>query len=248
MNRPITALAVILSLCVCEARQDQVVCGSHAEKWKEELHLHRVADRLGSKRIRRASAALVAGQQEIGGMSVLPDSGNIAILDDSDGVISRRNTFNLDRKTLQFWRSGSKYRYVLSDGGYDAAAATAGTPIAGLGDDDTREVPLPFPFPFYGATYTRLRKFGWEYHVRNRGQRHHGPLPGRLTAGAPRIAPLFLDLDPSSKGSVSILSESGRVVVSWIQVPEFSDSGPGRCRRFRRGCIPMAASSSRIRA
>src|ERR1700682_6066573 len=102
MNRSITAFTVILSLCICEARQDQLVCGSHGDKWKEELQLHRVAGLRGMKRARRASAAMVAGQQEIGGMSVLPDSGNIAVLDDADGVVSRRNSFNLDLKTLQF--------------------------------------------------------------------------------------------------------------------------------------------------
>jgi uncharacterized protein (TIGR03437 family) len=239
MNRSITAFTVILSLCICEARQDQLVCGSHADKWKEELQLHRVAGVRGMKRGRRASAAMVAGQQEIGGMSVLPDSGNIAVLDDADGVISRRNSFNLDLKTLQFSRSGSKYRYALSDGGYDSAAASSGTPISGLGDDDTREFPLPFAFPFFGGNYNSIfvnSDGNLTFESGDKGITDRSL--GRLTAGVPRICPLFEDLDPSAKGSVNVLTESGRLVVSWVQVPEFSDAGTGTLQTFQARLYP----------
>ncbi|HUS07066.1 MAG TPA: hypothetical protein VMZ52_12240 [Bryobacteraceae bacterium] len=240
MNRPFTALAVLLSLSLGEARQQQLDCGSHGDKWKEELQLHRVAKKRGVKRLRRANAALAVGEREIGGMSVQPDAGDIAILDDSDGVVSRRNTFNLDGKTLRFLPVSNKYRYELADGDYDAAAASSGSSLSGLGDDDSRDKALPFPFPFFGANYRSVfinsdgnLTFGTgDVGITDRSL-------GRMTAGAPRISPLFADLDPSQGGSsVRVLAEAGRFVVSWVQVPEFSDAGTGRPQTFQARLYP----------
>src|SRR5262249_28963254 len=65
---------------------------------------------------------------------------------------------------------------------------------------------------------------------------------GRMTAGPPRIAPLFDDLDPSQvSGGVRVLSESGRLVVSWVGVPEWQSSGPGRKQTFQVRLYPDGA-------
>ena len=71
-----------------------------------------------------------------------------------------------------------------------------------------------------------------------------------MTSGPPRIAGLFRDLDPSrsSKG-VYVLSEGGRFVVSWVQVPEFEEVGVGvpltfQIRLFPDGKIEFAYGSS----
>ena len=77
-------------------------------------------------------------------------------------------------------------------------AASAGTLIAGLGDDDSALVPLPFPFPFFGASYRQV-------YINSDGNltflaaesASTARLTGRVTGGPPRIAPLFDDLDPS---------------------------------------------------
>ena len=51
---------------------------------------------------------------------------------------------------------------------------------------------------------------------------------GRMTAGPPRIAGLFMDLDPSQiRNSVRVLAEPERFVVSWSGVPEYQDFGNG---------------------
>ena len=64
-------------------------------------------------------------------VSLLPDIGNIAHLEAADGVVARRNPFNLNGKTIRFVPSAGsrKYRYEVGVDTYDAAAAdNAGIP------------------------------------------------------------------------------------------------------------------------
>ena len=66
------------------------------------------------------------------------DAGNIAIIEDTDGIVARQNEFNLDLKTLRFTPGTSGYAYAVLDGGYDETAASSGAPLAALDDDDSR--------------------------------------------------------------------------------------------------------------
>src|SRR5206468_5406667 len=102
------------------ARLVPTLCGTTAETPAERLFLHRQLLRRAPRP--RALSAPHANR----------DAGNIAIIEDSDGVVARQNEFNLDFKTLQFTPA---YRYSVADGGYDEAAASAGAPLAGFDDD-----------------------------------------------------------------------------------------------------------------
>src|SRR5207248_2499985 len=133
---------VILSLICLQpglARLDRSVCGTYRDRGQEELHLHRQAR---ARRKGPVANAIVAPAASL-------DVGDIAILEDSGDIIGRRNDFNLDRKTIQFSPVGgdtARYRFQTSGGGYDAAAAAAGSPLSSLGDDDSASVDLPFAF------------------------------------------------------------------------------------------------------
>jgi uncharacterized protein (TIGR03437 family) len=60
-----------------------------------------------------------------------------------------------------------------------------------------------------------------------------------VTAGPPRIAGLFRDLDPSrSAEGVRLLLETSRVVVSWSRVPEYRDIGTGPLQTFQIRLFP----------
>src|SRR5690348_8506212 len=116
---------VILSLGVLTegfARLEESICGTHPDRLQEELHLHR---RISSRRGKRlAIAPRIA--------AALGDTGEIAILDDSDGVVARRNAFNPDGRTIQFSpldTAATRYRFLTGDPSYDAAAASAGDPL-----------------------------------------------------------------------------------------------------------------------
>ena len=69
-------------------------CGTYAGRAQEELHLHRQSERArpAGLRQKRLAAARTANR----------DVGNIAVMDDADGVIARRNPFNLDGQGLHF--------------------------------------------------------------------------------------------------------------------------------------------------
>ncbi|MCH8861044.1 MAG: hypothetical protein IID51_00865, partial [Proteobacteria bacterium] len=92
----------------------------------------------------------------------------------------------------------------------------------GLGDDDTTEVVIDFSFPFLGESYSTI-------HVNSDGNITLGSgddssaarTAAHLVSGSPRIAPLYVDLDPTSGGSVNADVRADRVVVTWTGVPQF---------------------------
>src|SRR3954454_11026724 len=92
------------------ARRVPTLCGTTAETANEGLFLHRQVLRKGLRPRLLATSA------------VNRDSGNIAIIEDTDGIVARQNEFNLDLQTLRFTPG---YRYSVVDGGYDETAAAA---------------------------------------------------------------------------------------------------------------------------
>ncbi len=235
--RRIGAIWLALSLAGgIQARQDVAVCGSHPDRLQEELHLHRQSDR-----VRKALRAVLGA--ESAAPSSGRDIGSIALIEDGDGVVARRNNFNLHGRTLTFSPSASdaaRYRFETGAASYDSAVASSSSPLTGLGDDDTARVSLPFTFPFFGAQYTSVFVNSDGNLTFNSGDTSTAERSlGRLTAGPPRIAGLFRDLDPSRvPGSVRLLSEPGRFVVSYVGVPEYQTFGTGPLQTFQIRLFP----------
>lgn len=236
MSKYSAALAALACVSLLEGRQEKLSCGTHADRWREEIHLHDESAKLGVKRLRSAGSPRLAGEREVSGRSVLPDSGNIAVLDDADGVVARRNAFNLNRRTLRFLpQPAGGYRYEVGEDSWDAAAASGGTTIQGLEDDDSREVQLPFSFPYFGQRYQTV-------YVNSDGSVTFGSGDpsatdrslGRMTSGPPRISALFRDLDPSNAtGGVRTSIAPDAFVVTWDRVPEYRDFGKGPLQSFQ---------------
>ena len=215
-----------------EARQLRGGCGTTREKLAEQLHLHRLSVKQRRQYLLSRTGAATAPR------AVARDLGEIAILDDSEGVVARLNEFNLDRRTLVFTpaaASATRYRFSLLEESYDAGAALAGSRLEGLEDDDTRLIDLKFPFSFYGATYRQV-------YVNSDGNLTFTASDtaiserslGRMAAGPPRVAALFRDLDPSmSREGVTVLSAADRLVVSWVAVPEYREVGLGPMQTFQ---------------
>ena len=165
------------------------------------------------------------------------DIGDIAIVDDGDGVFLPPLPFDLNGQTLSFVPTGaeaSAYQYEVRDGGFDGQAAATGEFVF-LGDDDSLPLDLDFAFSFFGGTYTSL--FLNSDGNLTFGQGDNASTvrdPARAVTGPPRIMGLLADLDPTIDGSaIRVLSGSERFVVSWINVPEFSFGGNGLPQNFQ---------------
>jgi uncharacterized protein (TIGR03437 family) len=233
----IPLLALVLAAAPSQAREIPTTCGTERGNWKEELFLHR----------RSMAARQKAGLARQTAGPVGRDYGSIAVMYDSGGVVARRNPFNLQGKGIRFTPAAAGYRFRTTDAVYDADAASAGSLLSGMGDDDTRLIRLPFRFPFFGASYSDL-------YLNSDGnisftEGDANPVTktiGLLTGGPPRIAPLFVDLDPTrARGGIRVLAEASRFVVSWVEVPEYRSVGTGplqtvQLRLFPDGGIEFA--------
>ncbi|MCX6632544.1 MAG: hypothetical protein NTW28_33485, partial [Candidatus Solibacter sp.] len=231
-------LVIAVTAAPLVARHGAAGCGTTDATPAEVLFLHRQA-----QRARAARPGLLAAVTARPAASTNRDIGDVAIVEDGDGAVEKLNEFNLNAKTLAFAPVAGvnpRYRYQVSELGYDAGAATLGSPVVALGDDDSRQFALPFAFPFYGAAYTQvfLNSDGnLTFTAADSASTNRSV--GRLTGGPPRIAPLLDDLDPSrSAGGVRFHADANRAVFSWVNVREYSDSGLGRAQTFQVRLYP----------
>ncbi len=179
---------------------------------------------------RRAQGVALSVSKE----AVLEDVGEIAILDGSDGVVLRSNTFDLTASSLTFGRVGEGYVAESIALGFIPDLEPEAIPLS-LGDDDAERVALPFAFPFFDKTYSEVfvhsdGNVTFEEPEASSTSRSFA----RMVAGPPRIAVLFTDLDPTrSQAAVTAHLGAGRVVVTWRDVPEFRFAGTGRRQTFQ---------------
>jgi uncharacterized protein (TIGR03437 family) len=212
--RTLCCLCYALAASILLAKSAPGSCGTYPGNWVESLDLHQ-----------RFQRRLAASGKSIRAASLRRDAdiGNIAVIESDDSIFGRRNPFNLDRSQVTFTPSATGYAYATTDGGFDQVAAGSGSPLTGIGDDDTRRVALPFVFKFYGVEYREL----W---VNSDGNltfttgddTSTDRSIGRMSAGPPRIAPLFSDLDPTvPRASVRVTANADSFVVTWLTVPEY---------------------------
>lgn len=216
------------------SKEIQATCGTHRDNLQEALRLHRDSEQ---RRKRSAAARAEVQPQQI---SRVRDFGHIAVIEDSDGVVTRPNAFDLNRKTIVFHPSAPdapRYRFETTDIVFDAVAL--GDRLD-LSDDDSVLRSIGFAFPFFGTAYR-------EVYINSDGNLTFGAGDGsssarslgRVTAGPPRIAPLFRDLDPSrSSSGVRAFSDGTRFIVTWMEVPEYSDFSNAPVQTFQVRLYP----------
>lgn len=204
-------------------------CGSYPERVKEELLRSKLnVERRELERVFRKLGGLAASEEP---RAVARDIGNIAVIEEDTGIVSRRNFFNLNQKTLRFVPVAAGYRVEVA--AIDAGSASNLEALQ-LGDDDSRPVTLAFAFPFYGKSYRSVfvnSDGNLSFDEADASTRERSL--GRLLSGLPRVAALFDDLDPSRSGSVGVRSGADRLVVAWQAVPEYKDFGAGAANTFQ---------------
>jgi uncharacterized protein (TIGR03437 family) len=216
-DKPIRAI-LIVALSLHAATPSRPECGTYAQRAHEEVFLHRqhMAARARMKLAKATDRAAAQANQ---------DAGQVAIIDDSAGVIDRRNVFNLDGRTLTFQPVSAGYRVTPGADTFDSDASSAGTKIENFTDDDTRPLSLPFSFPFFGTSYRKLWINSNGYITFNSDDTNAIGTFGYFAGSQPAIAPLYTDLDPSqSSDGVRVLIEAGRVVITWATVPLYGTS------------------------
>ena len=192
---------------------DQFICNTSLERTAVELAL----DQYHRQYRPRALGSTVE--------AVTSDRGNVAVLEDDGTVITRPNPLDLTNSSITFTPAGTDaYTVVTQPGTFDDGTGTATT--MSLGDDDSAQVSLPFPFVFYGTTYTSVflnsdgnltfKVSDVEISERNLS---------RVISGAPRIAPLFDDLNPLPPARISLEKLPDRVLFTWTDVGEWTSSG-----------------------
>lgn len=212
--RTLVCLCYALPAALLSAKSAPQLCGTYAGNGYEALDLHQRFQR----RLAAAGKTPRAASQRRDA-----DIGNIAVIEADDSISARRNPFNLDNTQLTFTPDGAKYNYKLIAGGIDQVTAGAGTPLTGLGDDDTRRVPLPFPFTYFGVEYRELWVNSDGNLTFTAGDSDSSSRSlGRMSGGLPRISPLFTDLDPTvGRAAVFVTATPDSFTVTWLAVPEY---------------------------
>jgi subtilisin family serine protease/PKD repeat protein len=105
--------------------------------------------------------------------------------------------------------------------------SSTGTKITGLADDiNVGPYNVGFNFPFYGSTYSTFRfcSNGWLSFSNSGNDWENLALPN---SNAPEllVAPFWDDLNMSNSGSAYYQSDGEKLVVSWLNVPPWEDSG-----------------------
>ena len=230
--RTLCCLCYALATALSFAKSAPQLCGTYAGNGYEALDLHQRFQR----RLAAANKTPRAASQRRDA-----DIGNIAVIESDDSIAARRNPFNLDKTQLSFTPANGKYSYALTGGGLDQVAAGSGTPLTGIGDDDTRRVPLPFAFTFYGTEYRELWVNSDGNLTFTAGDSDSASRSlGRMSGGPPRIAPLFTDLDPSvGRAAVLVTASPEAFTVTWLAVPEYNT--PSRALNFQVRLTPNGA-------
>ncbi len=95
-----------------------------------------------------------------------------------------------------------------------------------LGDEAFTELPLGFTFPYQGVDYNSVFVNSNGYLTLGDGEIFNFiPNSADLETGLPRLAPLWVDLDPGSGGMIVASSDAGSQTISYMGVPEFFFGG-----------------------
>lgn len=95
-----------------------------------------------------------------------------------------------------------------------------------LGDDDSKSIDLGFSFQLFGKSYTKVFVNSDGNLTFGAGDKSTDRSLTRFLTGAPRIAALFADLDPSTGGGVSVSTDGGTsATITYTSVPVWGGGG-----------------------
>ena len=124
---------------------------------------------------------------------------------------------------MQAFRTQSRKVYfivlTLAVAAMITAAVCGQTPLV-LFDDDFAKVGLPFAFPYCGTDYNSVFVGSNGFVTFGAGDTDFSETVADLRDLPPRIAPLWVDLNPDQDGVVTTEVVAGDFVVTWAGVPQ----------------------------
>jgi hypothetical protein len=94
-----------------------------------------------------------------------------------------------------------------------------------IGDDDNIELVMPFTFNFCGVDYDSVFINSNGSVTFGVGSNDFSESAADMLGGPPRIAGLWVDLNPTTGGVVTFFQSSNTFTASWTDVPEWFDTG-----------------------
>jgi hypothetical protein len=186
-------------------------CGTTQQGARGAVWAHREEQARRGARDGGARASSV-GASDVGQIAVLEDQGDLALL---------RNPIDLAGAALRFTPSGSSYSVTRLSLPLEPDTGTR----LSLGDDDSTRITLPFGLPFFGQTYsTAFVNSDGNVTFGQKDDASTSRDVGRLVNGPARVAPLLVDLNPESGGTISVLSVADHATVTWRAVPQFDET------------------------
>ena len=183
-------------------------CGTAPYGARRAVWAHREEEARRATRDGGARASSV-GAFDVGQIAVLEDQGDLALL---------RNPIDLAGAAVRFTPAGSGYSVTRLALPLEPDTGTRLT----LGDDDSTRITLPFGFPFFGQTYsTAFVNSDGNVTFGQKDDASTSRDVGRLVNGPARVAPLLVDLNPESGGTISFLGLQDHATVTWRAVPQF---------------------------
>jgi len=205
-------LAVLLAAVPALRAADEGWCGTTAEGSREALALHAWAAAAGhpdTSSAHAASSAQAAAPADL-------DVDHVALLDDRNDLVIRRNPFDLDGRAVRLQPNAA--------GGYDPVplALPLDAPGAALAvaEEGAVAVDLPFAFPLYGRRHRTAYVTADGRVLLDSSDTGTGDKGlARMLAGPPSVAAFFADLDPSRGGSITATVQADRAAFLWSGVP-----------------------------
>jgi hypothetical protein len=193
-------------------------CGAYPGRVHDEMRKAKDVQKV--LRARRVQAALAETSHPLA-----QDIGNVAVIEDDGTIVALANPFDLANLGLKMGSNGSGSYTITRQA--SSINQNFGTRLS-LGDDDFGQVGFQgnFRFPFFGTSYASvfINSDGNVTFVQGDAEHTDRDLT-RLNAGAPRIAPLLNDFDPTlGPGGVYYNQLSDRFQVTWRLVQEFGGS------------------------
>ncbi|MGA9768432.1 MAG: hypothetical protein WBV94_05280 [Blastocatellia bacterium] len=156
------------------------------------------------------------------------DEGDIAVIEDDGTMIISPGKFDLKKRSLAFTPEGGGYRITDADIEFNDDRGLKLDSFLGIdnqvldnADNGYRGVHLDgAQFTFYGVSYDTIFIGTNGYITFNQGDSSGRVSIAALAAGAPRIAPLWADLNATKKGSIYYNRLADRHVITWNAIAD----------------------------